>query len=77
MAKDPTITLGALNITADPHPAGVYRQLFTAAANKEVHLRGSDYAKITEPQDRGTSPPSPLALRRASADDEPTDLHAH
>lgn len=58
MAKDPRITLGALNISADPHPEGIYRRFFAAAANRVVHLRGSDYAKITEPQDRGTDPPS-------------------
>jgi hypothetical protein len=58
MARNPTITLGAVNIAADPHPTGIYRRLFAAAANRVVHLRGSDYAKITAPQDRDTDPPS-------------------
>ncbi|MGA8499402.1 MAG: DUF4747 family protein [Xanthobacteraceae bacterium] len=43
------ITVGALNISASPHPAGVYRQALQAVADKEVHIGGSDWAKITDP----------------------------
>src|SRR5579871_90778 len=52
------IVLGAINISADPHPTGIYRRLFDAAGNAPVHLGGSDWAKITSPQDRETDPPS-------------------
>ena len=58
MARTPRIVLGALNISADPHPTGIYRRLFQAAADKAIHLRGHDWAKITAPQDRETDPPS-------------------
>jgi hypothetical protein len=58
MPREPRVVLGALNIAADPHPEDIYRRLFQAAANREVHLRGSDYAKVTAPQDRETDPPS-------------------
>jgi hypothetical protein len=55
---NPKIVLGALNISADPHPPGVYRQLFTAVANRPVQIWGPDWGKISEPQDRETDPPS-------------------
>ncbi|MEY9604123.1 hypothetical protein AB7M74_010732 [Bradyrhizobium japonicum] len=58
MADTVTITMGALNIAADPHPQGIYRRLFEAAADLPVRLWGSDWAKITAPIDRETSPPS-------------------
>jgi hypothetical protein len=58
MARNPRITIGALNVSADPHPVGIYRQLFEQATNHSVHLSGSDWAKITEPQDRESTPPS-------------------
>lgn len=58
MAKSPRITIGALNVVADPHPAGVYRQLFQQVAEQGVRVWGNDWAKITAPADRGTSPPS-------------------
>lgn len=43
------LEIGALNITASPHPPGIYRQLLTAVADKEVSIWGSDRAKITQP----------------------------
>lgn len=55
---NPKLILGALNISADPHPSGVYRRLFSQVANKGVQLWGNDWGKITEPQDRETDPPS-------------------
>jgi len=58
MAESVTITMGALNIAADPHPPGIYRRLFEVAANVPIRLWGSDWAKITPPVDRETSPPS-------------------
>lgn len=54
----PRLLIGAINISADPHPAGVYRQLFERAADHPVLIWGSDWAKITEPQDRETTPSS-------------------
>lgn len=41
------IQVGALNIAADPHPKGVYREILARIADKEVELWGSDKAKIT------------------------------
>jgi hypothetical protein len=43
-----SIEVGALNIVASPHPPGIYRQLLTSIANKEITLWGSDRAKITQ-----------------------------
>lgn len=45
------LEVGALNIVASPHPPGVYRELLSAIANKEVQLWGSDRAKITHFQE--------------------------
>jgi Domain of unknown function (DUF4747) len=45
------IEVGALNIVASPHPAGIYRRILTTIANKEVPLWGMDRAKITEFQE--------------------------
>src|SRR5437773_10380925 len=36
-----------LNITANPHPEGIYVQLLRRAADFVVNARASDYAKIT------------------------------
>lgn len=58
MADNVTIVLGALNIAADPHPPGIYRKLFEAAADVPVRVWGSDWAKITTPVDRESEPPS-------------------
>ncbi|WP_426412563.1 DUF4747 family protein [Bradyrhizobium ganzhouense] len=58
MAENTTIVMGALNIAADPHPPGIYRRLFEAAADEPVRIWGSDWAKITAPIDRDTDPPS-------------------
>jgi hypothetical protein len=45
------IEVGALNIVASPHPQGIYRRILSEVANKEVHLWGSDMAKITQFQE--------------------------
>lgn len=47
MASNPKIVVGAVNVAASPHPTGVYRRLLDLAADVEVHLRGSDWGKIT------------------------------
>jgi hypothetical protein len=47
MAADAKILIGALNIAANPHPAGIYRRLFDLVADREIPLHGSDWAKIT------------------------------
>lgn len=44
------IVISALNVTASPHPEGTYRRLIEAAANREVHLSGHDWAKLTPPE---------------------------
>lgn len=58
MARIPKLTIGAINIAADPHPTGIYRRLFAEVADRGVHISGNDWAKITPPQDRETDPPS-------------------
>jgi hypothetical protein len=58
MADIATIVMGALNIAADPHPAGIYRALFDGAVDVPVRLWGSDWAKITKPIDRESKSPS-------------------
>ena len=58
MARNPTITIGSINISVDPHPPGIYRRLFQQVADKGVLIWGSDWAKITVPQVRETKPPS-------------------
>jgi hypothetical protein len=45
----PRITIGALNISASPHPAGVYREALQTVADREVRIGGNDWAKITQP----------------------------
>jgi hypothetical protein len=58
MADTVTIVMGAINIAADPHPKGVYRAMFEAAADTPAKIWGSDWAKLTAPIDRESSPPS-------------------
>ncbi len=45
------IEVAGLNITASPHPKGIYRTLFHFVAGREIPLWGSDRAKITEPRE--------------------------
>jgi hypothetical protein len=47
---DTTIEVAALNITASPHPPGIYVKILQAVAGREISLWGSDRAKITEPR---------------------------
>jgi Domain of unknown function (DUF4747) len=58
MAQNPRITIGALNVSADPHPTGIYRRLFQKVAEQGMQVWGNDWAKITAPADRETKPPS-------------------
>jgi len=41
--------VSALNISATPHPEGIYVDLLTRAAGKKTNFRGSDWAKLTKP----------------------------
>jgi hypothetical protein len=50
--------MGALNIAADPHPSGIYSHLFQQVAELPIRVWGTDWAKITAPADRETTPPS-------------------
>lgn len=47
MDTPPVIVVGAINVAATPHPAGIYKRLFDYAATLEVHLHGSDWGKVT------------------------------
>jgi hypothetical protein len=47
---DTRIEVAALNITASPHPSGIYLKLLQVVAGTEVALWGSDRAKITDPR---------------------------
>ena len=58
MPQNPRLTIGALNISADPHPQGVYRRLFQQVTDRPVPVWGRDWAKISAPADRETTPPS-------------------
>ena len=50
MPADRTIVACALNLSANPHPTGVYVSLLRQAARFLVKARASDYAKITTPR---------------------------
>ena len=50
MAQSNRIGIAALNISASPHPEGIYRQLLEAASEIEVPVWGSDWALMTSPQ---------------------------
>jgi hypothetical protein len=52
MPRHAWIELGAINVSASPHPDGVYRQMLLAAANKDIEVFGDDFAKITEASER-------------------------
>jgi hypothetical protein len=45
-ANQKYVTLGALNVSATPHPPGVYENLLKAAQNKEVLYRGEEKAMV-------------------------------
>lgn len=49
MPKGRSLVVSALNISANPHPEGIYIRLLTKAAGKRVKYRGNDWAKITKP----------------------------
>ncbi|MGO8739149.1 DUF4747 family protein [Rhodoblastus sp.] len=50
------IVVGAINIAASPHEEGTYRRLIEAVAGKEVDLGGSDFAKLTKPEQVDSNP---------------------
>ncbi len=50
MARTDTIFVGALNISANPHPNEIYIATLRAATRFVVNARGTDYAKITTPR---------------------------
>lgn len=43
------ITVGGLNVTASPHPPGIYERALIARADLPVAIVGHDMAKITKP----------------------------
>lgn len=49
MASRASLQVAALNISANPHPDGIYTLLLTRAAGRKVNYRGSDWAKFTKP----------------------------
>lgn len=49
MARGRTLQVAALNISSNPHPAGVYIELLTKAAGRKTNYRGNDWAKFTKP----------------------------
>lgn len=56
LAMSKRIQLGAINISASPHPPGIYENLFRAAAGRHINLSGSDMAKISKPTQRKNFP---------------------
>jgi hypothetical protein len=53
MARERSVEICALNLSANPHPAGVYLAILRRAARYLVQARGTDYAKITAPRSAG------------------------
>ena len=49
MPRTKNIEICALNIAANPHPAGIYTALLARAAERYTRARGTDFAKITKP----------------------------
>lgn len=47
----PTVEFHALNISAKPHPPGVYRRLFEVFANKRVRYYGEKIAAFSKPSE--------------------------
>lgn len=52
MAGAKRVTVAALNVAATPHPLRIYEELLSTSAGREIHLSGSDWAKITGPTQR-------------------------
>lgn len=50
MARDRTLIVCALNLSANPHPDGVYISLLRQSARYIVRARANDYSKITTPR---------------------------
>lgn len=45
------IEVAALNVVASPHPSGIYSQILFDVAGNEIPLWGSDWGKITAPEE--------------------------
>lgn len=56
MARGRTIQVAALNISANPHPPGIYVSLLTKAAGRSTNFRGNDWAKFTKPIESKSHP---------------------
>lgn len=54
MAQGRSLKVSALNISATPHPAGIYVDLLKKAAGKKANFRGNDWAKFTKPVESDT-----------------------
>lgn len=50
MARGRTLQVAALNISANPHPDGIYVDLLVKAAGKKTNYRGDSWAKFTKPK---------------------------
>lgn len=50
MGSATKIVVSGLNITAFPHPKGIYEEILKQSADVDIHLGGSDFAKITAPE---------------------------
>ena len=51
MAETNYVEVGALNIVASPHPEGIYLELVKAISGKELPYVGSDWIKLTAPEE--------------------------
>lgn len=49
MPRERLLQICILNISANPHPDGIYIALLRRAADFYVRARGNDFAKITAP----------------------------
>jgi hypothetical protein len=47
MPRSAWMEIGEINISASPHPPGIYRAALEKAANNGVQIFGSDWAKLT------------------------------
>lgn len=49
MTRKKSVEFCILNISANPHPTGIYPKLFEQTANLHVNYRGNDFATISKP----------------------------
>lgn len=50
MSQGRSLLVSALNISANPHPDGIYIRLLSRAAGRRIKVRGNDWAKISKPE---------------------------